>query len=144
MAVTDDDFAQLRAEIDARLNAVSLDLMGALTALSDHNDRFNRVHARFDAVDKRLDHMDDRFDRIDDRFDAVDRRMDRMDDRFDRIDDRFDRIDTRFDFLDQKFDRKIELLGNKLDTRFGWQTAMMAGLGVVTVFAEPIRSALGF
>jgi len=137
MAVTDDDFARFRSEFEARLSAASVDIMGALTALSDHNEQFVRVHARFDAVDKRFDRVDARLDRMDDRFD-------RMDARLDRIDDRFDRIDARFDFIDQKFDRKIELLSNKLDARFSWQTAMMAALGIITVFADPIRTAIGF
>lgn len=101
--------------------------MGALSALSDHNQRFNRIERRLDAG----------FDRIDDRFTQ-------MESRFNHIDDRFTHIDDRFTHIDDKFDRKFDHLNDKLDRRFSWQTAIMAAATMLILAADPLRDALGF
>lgn len=122
MAVSEEDFARYRSEADARLNSISVDIMGALTSLADHKVRFDRIDDRFAQIDSRFAHIEARLVQIDGRFDAMDRRI---------------------TALDQKFDAKIDTLSDRLDRRFSWQTAMFGMLGAIVVFAEPIRAALG-
>jgi hypothetical protein len=74
----------------------------------------------------------ERFNAMDAQFVAVDRRFNEIDRRLDRMDDRFDRVDSRFDRLE-----------NKLDSRFGWQTVMFTALGLLTLFGDAVRGALG-
>jgi hypothetical protein len=118
VAVTQADLDQLRSEFDAKLARVTLEHMNTATAIGAYGERFNAMDAQFVAVDVRFDSMDRRFD-------EVDRRLDRMDKRFDRMDDRFDRLE------------------NKLDSRFGWQTVMFTALGILTLFGDAVRAALG-
>jgi len=151
MAVTDEDLQKLRAEVSDKFNAVSVDVMGTLTALSDHVSRFNRLETRLDAIDRRVD---EGFRRHDVRFDKLDDRFDRLEDRFDKrsmqVDQRFLEFDAkfeqRFDGVDRRFEaNRAELLAlrNRMERLFGWQAVLAGGLGALVVFAEPIRAALG-
>ena len=63
--------------------------------------------------------------------------------RFNAMDARFDMLGARFDTVDRQFDTKIQLLSDKIDSRFGWQTAMFGGLGAVVLFADQLRGGLG-
>lgn len=125
MAVTQSDLDQLRNEIEAKLARVTIESMNTATAIGAYGERFNAMDIRFDSMDRR--------------FDETDRRLDRMDDRFDRMDCRFDRMDDRFDQVDRRFER----LEDKLDNRFAWQTVMFAALGLLTLFGDAVRGAIG-
>jgi hypothetical protein len=71
----------------------------------------------------------ERFNAMDSRFSSLEAQMDT---RFSDIDRRLDRIDGRSDRLEAK-----------LDNRFGWQTVMFTTLGILTLFGDAIRGAIG-
>lgn len=129
MAITQADLDQLRHEFDAKLASATVDTMNTATAIGAYGERFTAMDARFEAVDAQFRAVDARFDTVDARFDAIDRRLDRMDNRFERFETKADAHFTR--------------LETKLDNRFGWQTFMFAALGLLTLFGDPIRAALG-
>ena len=133
MALTENDLAQLRNELETRLATVTVDQMKAAMAIAAYGERFTAVDAQFVAVHARLDALSADMDR---RFVQVDRRFDQLtgyvDGRLDQIDARFDRLETR-----------VEHLESKLDARFGWQTFMMAVLGFLILFGDSIRPLLG-
>ncbi|MBT8239973.1 MAG: hypothetical protein KJN63_01950 [Acidimicrobiia bacterium] len=136
MAITQADLDQLRNEFDAKLATVTLEHVNTATAIGAYGERFNGVDAQLAAIDIR-------FDAVDRRFDEIDRRLDRMDDRFERMDYRFDRMDERFDRMDSRIDGRFVRLEQKIDNRFGWQTVMFTAIGLLTLFGDPVRAALG-
>jgi len=125
VAITQSDLDQLRNEFDAKLARVTIESMNSATAIGAYGERFNAMEIRFDSVDRRFDDIDRRLDRMNDRFGQLDDRLGRMDDRFVRVDGRFDRLEA------------------KLDNRFGWQTVMFTALGLLTLFGDAIRDAIG-
>ena len=122
MAITQSDLDQLRNEFDAKLARVTIESMNTATAIGAYGERFNAMDAQFVAVDARFSsleaQMETRFDSVDRRFGDIDRRLDRMDGRFDRLE-------------------------AKLDNRFGWQTVMFTVLGLLTLFGDVVRGAIG-
>jgi flagellar capping protein FliD len=122
MAITQSDLDQLRNEFDAKLARVTVESMNSATAIGAYGERFNAVDARFNAVDAQ-------FAAVDARFSSLEAQMDT---RFSDIDRRLDRIDGRSDRLEAK-----------LDNRFGWQTVMFTALGLLTLFGDAIRGAIG-
>ena len=62
-----------------------------------------KIHGRFDVVDRKFDEHDRRFDTIDKKFDEIDKKFLIVDQRFDAIDQKFTAIDQRFDAIDKKF-----------------------------------------
>jgi len=129
MAITQSDLDQLRNEFDAKLARVTVESMNSATAIGAYGERFNAVDARFDAVDARFNAVDAQFAAVDARFSSLEAQMDT---RFSDIDRRLDRIDGRSDRLEAK-----------LDNRFGWQTVMFTTLGILTLFGDAIRGAIG-
>jgi len=54
--------------------------------------------------------------------------------------DRFDiKFDGKFDRLSEQMRSDFKELSRKLDQRFGWQSVLMAALGVIVLFGEPLR-----
>lgn len=129
MAITQADLDQLRHEFDAKLASATVDTMNTATAIGAYGERFTAMDAQFTTMNARFEAVDAQFRAVDARFDAIDRRLDRMDNRFERF--------------ETKTDNRFNRLEAKLDNRFGWQTFMFATLGLLTLFGDPIRAALG-
>lgn len=129
MALTENDLAQLRNELETRLATVTVDQMKAASAIGAYGERFTAVDAQFAAVDAQFVAVHARLDGLsadlDRRFEEVDRRFEQVDRRLDRIDDRLGGIES------------------KLDTRFGWQTFLLAVLGFLILFGDSVRPLLG-
>ena len=162
IAITQAELDRVRLELETKITTVTVEHVSMAQAIGSYGERFTGIEARFAGVEARIDAVDYRLDAlsadIDRRFDAVDRRFDAvaadMDRRFNASDRRFDslsadmkagigRIDSRIDRLDTKLDAQIERLDSKLDARFNVQTVLMTVLGVLVLFGDPIRSALG-
>ena len=139
----------------------SLDNMKAATAISAYGERSTGLEARMDAFDNRLDAFELRLDslsqEIDRRFEQVDARFEQVEARFVEVDRRFAEVYRRFDAVDERIallaadvdrgltrlESRMDSLESKLDARFGWQTVTFAVLGLLVLFADPIRAALG-
>lgn len=122
MAITKADLDLLRDEFDAKLARVTIEHMNTANAIGAYGERFNSMDAQFNAVDAQFQVVHDRFDAIYRRIDGLDRRVDRFED---RVDSRFDRLEV------------------KLDNRFGWQTVMFTVIGLLTLFGDSVRTAIG-
>ena len=136
MALTEDDFAQFRSEFETRFTSASIDWMSAATAIGAYGERFTAMDARFTAIDERFTAIDERFAAVDAQFVAVHARLDGLSADVER---RFEHVERRLDRLDDR----MEAIERKLDSRFGWQTFMMAVLGFLILFGDTIRPLLG-
>lgn len=129
MPITQSDLDQLRSEFDAKLARVTIETMNTATAIGAYSERFNAMDAQFAAVEAQFAAVDARFSSVEAQmktgFDATNRQFGDVDRRLDRMDDRFERLE------------------GKLDNRFGWQTVMFAALGLLTIFGDAVRGAVG-
>ncbi len=151
MALTNDDFDRLRQQLEMKINSVSVDHVNMAQAIGSYGERFSGVDARIDAVDARLNGVESRLDGVDSRLNSMDRRLDSIDLRLDALssdmDRRFTEMNHRFGLVQgdiARLDRRIDLLDAKLDSRFNLQTYLMAALGALVLFADPLRTLLGF
>ncbi len=155
MAITQAELDRVRLELETKITTVTVEHVKMSQAIGSYGERFTGVEARMDAFDFRLDALSADIDR---RFDAVDRRFDLMaadiDRRFTdvrsdlaRINSRIDRLDAKLDAQGERLEAKLDAQGerfdSKLDARFNAQTVLVTVLGVLVLFGEPIRSALG-
>jgi hypothetical protein len=144
MAITQAELDRVRLELETKITTVTVEHVSMAQAIGSYGERFNGVEARIDAVGFRLDalsaDMDRRFDAVDRRFDAVAADMDR---RFNAVDRRFDSLSADMKAGIGRLDSRIDRLDSKLDARFNVQTVLMTVLGVLVLFGDPIRSALG-
>ncbi|MDW3180003.1 MAG: hypothetical protein R8J94_21695 [Acidimicrobiia bacterium] len=144
MAITQAELDRVRLELETKITTVTVEHVSMAQAIGSYGERFNGIEARIDAVDFRIDALSADIDR---RFDALSSDLDR---RFDGVDKRFDAIASDMDrrFTDvrsdiSRLDARIDRLDSKLDARFNVQTVLMTVLGVLVLFGDPIRSALG-
>ncbi len=144
MAITQAELDRVRLELETKITTVTVEHVSMAQAIGSYGERFTGVEARMDAFEFRLDalaaDMDRRFDSLaadmDRRFNAMTADMDR---RFTDVDRRF--TDVRADIA--RLDDRIDRLDSKLDMRFNVQTVLMTVLGVLILFGDPIRGALG-
>lgn len=144
MVITQAELDRVRLELETKITTVTVEHVSMAQAIGSYGERFNGIEARIDAVDFRIDALSADIDR---RFDALSSDLDR---RFDGVDKRFDAIASDMDrrFTDvrsdiSRLDARIDRLDSKLDARFNVQTVLMTVLGVLVLFGDPIRSALG-
>lgn len=144
MAVTNEELARVRAELEMKINSVSVEHVHLVQALGSYTERFTAVDVQLEALSLRMDALsaerDRRFGDVDRRFDALSADMDR---RFDAVSADMDRrfADVRSDIA--RLDSRIDRLDSKLDARFNVQTVLMTVLGILVLFGDPIRGALG-
>ena len=140
MAIGQNDLDLLRNEFEAKLANANLQNMKAATAISAYGERFTGLEARMDAFEFRLDALSQDMER---RFQEVDRRFQEVDRRFDAVEERIELLAADVDRRLTRLESRMDSLESKLDARFGWQTVMFAALGLLVLFAEPLRAALG-
>lgn len=129
MAITQAELDRARLELETKITSVTVEHVSMAQAIGSYGERFNGLEARFTGVEARID-------AVDFRLDALSADMDR---RFDAVDRRFDDVRADIGRLDSRIDR----LDSKLDARFNVQTVLMTSLGVLVLFGDPIRGALG-
>ena len=150
----EDDIERLRQELNERMTAVSVELMGAFGSLENHGKRFDQVDARLDKVDARLDRVDGRLDKVDWQLGQITSTLGQFGPRFEHADNRLTlldaKVDTRFSQLDKKvddhvgrLDTKLDVLADRLDRRFGWQAFLLFVLGAVTVLQDQVGQIFG-
>ncbi|MHA1386061.1 MAG: hypothetical protein ACTSR3_20090 [Candidatus Helarchaeota archaeon] len=122
----------LDKEFEKRIKNIKLDILKEnFLSRAEFKDEMEKIHSRFDAMQKQMDsrfdamqkQMDSRFDamqkQMDSRFEAMQKQMDsrfeamqkQMDKRFDIVERRFKSIDKRFDALSLDFGTVIEKIG---------------------------------
>jgi hypothetical protein len=133
MAITQAELDRVRLELETKITSVTVEHVSMAQAIGSYGERFTGVEARFTAVEARFDAVDFRIDALaadmDRRFDSLTNEMDR---RFTDVRGDIARLDTRIDRLD-----------SKLDARFNVQTVLMTVLGVMILFGDSLRTALG-
>ena len=118
MAITPAELDRVRLELETKITSVTVDHVSMAQAIGSYGERFTGIEARFNGVEAR-------FSGVEARIDAVDLRLDALTADISRLEGRIDRMDS------------------KLDARFNAQTVLMTVLGVLVLFGDPIRSALG-